>query len=339
MEARLSPILSQLGSYARLGSCLLALLLLAAPRGLDVTNNNAIVEFELNEELAGQLSSMTVQGEALIDTGGESAELRNSEIPFAARGRDAMTPFRLIASTDPNFATALSCLTEAIYYEAANESVAGKRSVAQVVLNRVRHPAYPRTVCGVIYQGFADPVCQFSYTCDGSLARRPLDRQWRESRAVARAALSGHVERSVGTATHYHADYVLPYWAFNLEKIHQEGRHIFYRFPGTAGRSANFAARWTGREYRPEFDPARFRASEADEGELVAIPLSPEFRRDPTDRRADNDVGGRMDPTTGWQLDIPDPVAASNGYQATLEEQAAHAATARTAPADRSAPQ
>ena len=130
--------------------------------------------------------------------------------------------------------------------------------MAQVILNRVTHPAYPSSVCGVIYQGFADPVCQFSYTCDGSLARRPMASLWRQSREVAAAALGGYVERSVGSATHYHADYVVPYWAYRLEKVRVEGRHIFYRFPGSAGRSASFVARWNGRESKPAFNPDRF---------------------------------------------------------------------------------
>lgn len=316
-------IFAPMEGFARITICALALLLLAAPRGLDVDSIRNASAQPIPAELSRQLSSMTVQGDALLEANVATAERRNAAIPFASRNSDVMTPFRAISSTDPNFSTALACLTEAIYYEAANESAAGKRSVAQVILNRVRHPAYPRTVCGVIYQGYADPVCQFSYTCDGSLARRPLDRQWRESRDVARAALAGHVERSVGTATHYHADYVLPYWAFNLEKIHQEGTHIFYRLPGSAGRSGNFAARWNGREFRPAFDPTRYLNADLDDAiDTGGIPLSPEFRRDPTDRRADNDIGGRMDPSTGWQLEIPDPTAASDGYRAALDEQA-----------------
>ncbi|KLI63343.1 cell wall hydrolase [Aurantiacibacter marinus] len=281
--------------------------------------------------LERELAQFTVQGDALLEEDAKSAQTRNADIPFAARLTDKMAPFRSIASGSPSYSTALNCLTEAIYYEAANESVAGKRGVAQVILNRVTHPAYPSSVCGVIYQGYADPVCQFSYTCDGSLARRPLANLWRQSRDVAQAALSGYVDEAVGTATHYHADYVLPYWAYRLEKVHVEGRHIFYRMPGRSGRATNFASRWIGREFRPSYNPARFAAVDEEMVEIAEefVP-QPHLRRDPTDRtdrRADNDVGGRMDPSQGWTLTIPDPATASSGYRAALQEQSGLAAT------------
>ncbi len=281
--------------------------------------------------LERELAQFTVQGDALLEEDATSAQTRNSDIPFAARLTDKVAPFRSIAAGSPSYSTALGCLTEAIYYEAANESVAGKRGVAQVILNRVTHPAYPSSVCGVVYQGYADPVCQFSYTCDGSLARRPLANLWRQSQDVARAALAGFVDEAVGTATHYHADYVLPYWAYRLEKVHVEGRHIFYRMPGRSGRAANFASRWIGREFRPAYNPARFAAVDVEEAavEEEFVP-QPHLRRDPadrTDRRADNDVGGRMDPSQGWTLTIPDPAAASSGYRAALQEQAQQVST------------
>src|SRR3546814_8987348 len=93
-----------------------------------------------------------------------------------------MDRFAVISTSSPQYASAHRCLTQAIYYEAANEPLKGKRAVAQVVLNRLRHPAYPNSVCGVVYEGVNDPVCQFSFTCDGSLLRQPMARQWNESR-------------------------------------------------------------------------------------------------------------------------------------------------------------
>src|SRR3546814_8534020 len=83
---------------------------------------------------------------------------------------------------------------QAIYYEAATESDSGKAAVAQVILNRLRHPAFPRTVCGVVYQGSSRPGCQFSFTCDGSIRRAPVPALWRRAAEIARAALAGHVE-------------------------------------------------------------------------------------------------------------------------------------------------
>ncbi len=143
--------------------------------------------------------------------------------------------------------SALDCLTAAVYYEAAGEPDIGQRAVAQVVLNRVRHPAFPNSVCGVVFQGSERQTgCQFSFTCDGSLARRPSQSGWDRARRVANLALSGLVEPSVGTATHYHTIWVLPYWASSLDKVTTINAHIFYRWKGYWGRRASFTGRYQG---------------------------------------------------------------------------------------------
>ena len=157
-------------------------------------------------------------------------------------------PFVLKASTEDR-TQALECLTQAIYYEAATEPVEGMQAVAQTVLNRMRHPGYPKSVCGVVYQGSQRVTgCQFSFTCDGSLARVPNAVLWERSRSVAQRALAGFVLTSVGTATHYHADYVAPYWAPTLYKISKIGRHIFYRWTGPSGLPRAFTGRYAGGE-------------------------------------------------------------------------------------------
>lgn len=144
---------------------------------------------------------------------------------------------------------ALECLTAAVYYEARSESDQGQRAVAQVVLNRVAHPSYPNTVCGVVYQGSERSTgCQFSFTCDGSLARAPNRMFWYRAQNVARAALSGYVERSVGLATHYHTIAVSPYWAPSLRHIITIGAHRFYRFGGAAGEAGAFRFAYQGGE-------------------------------------------------------------------------------------------
>lgn len=136
---------------------------------------------------------------------------------------------------------ALTCLTQAIYYEAASEPDAGQRAVAQVVLNRVAHPAYPKTVCGVVYQGAERPTgCQFTFTCDGALARAPNRLFWQRAEDVARRALAGVVYAPVGLATHYHTIAVHPYWADSLAFLGTIGAHRFYRFGGPAGAPATF---------------------------------------------------------------------------------------------------
>lgn len=144
---------------------------------------------------------------------------------------------------------ALQCMTAAIYYEAASEPDAGQRAVAQVVLNRVAHPAYPKTVCGVVYQGSERPTgCQFSFTCDGSLARRPQRMFWERAENVARAALAGYVYAPVGLATHYHTVQVNPYWAPSLQYLSTIGAHRFYAFRGAAGSPATFHFAYLGGE-------------------------------------------------------------------------------------------
>ncbi len=151
-----------------------------------------------------------------------------------------------------DIARAQDCLTTAIYYEAASESEAGQRAVAQVVLNRVAHSAWPDTVCGVVYQGSARSTgCQFSFTCDGSLARRPSRGGWERAGRIARAALAGTVYEPVGLSTHYHTLAVHPYWAPSLTRTAVIGAHVFYRWPGAAGERAAFAFDYDGGEPAP----------------------------------------------------------------------------------------
>ena len=144
---------------------------------------------------------------------------------------------------------ALQCLTAAIYYEAASEPDAGQRAVAQVVLNRVAHPSYPNTVCGVVYQGPERRTgCQFSFTCDGSLARVPARMFWLRAERVAADALAGSVYAPVGLATHYHTVAIYPYWAPSLSYLGTIGAHRFYKFGGRAGQPATFRFAYAGGE-------------------------------------------------------------------------------------------
>ena len=154
-----------------------------------------------------------------------------------------------LAGTMTDRARAQYCLTMAIYYEAASEPDAGQRAVAQVVLNRVAHPAYPDTVCGVVFQGSERSTgCQFTFTCDGSLARKPAEMWWDRAARVARNALAGNVYGPAGLATHYHTLAVHPYWADSLDSVGVIGAHIFYRWRGKAGQKAAFTDRYYGGE-------------------------------------------------------------------------------------------
>lgn len=161
----------------------------------------------------------------------------------------AATGFVFTGRTPLDNLRSLDCLAQAIYYEAASESEAGQRAVAQVVLNRVRHPAYPATVCGVVFEGARRSTgCQFSFSCDGALRRGPMPALWERARRVAEAALNGAVYAPAGWATHYHANYVVPYWASSLVKTATVGAHIFYRWRGGWGRPPAFLNRYAGTE-------------------------------------------------------------------------------------------
>ena len=147
-------------------------------------------------------------------------------------------------------AAAITCLTQAVYYEAGFEPIEGAQAVAQVVLNRVRHPIFPKSVCGVVYQGAQLKTgCQFSFTCDGSLAKTPAAGAWARARAVAEKALGGYVAKTVGEATHYHTNYVLPWWAPTVTRIAAVGTQIFYRWPGRLGMPDAFVGRYAGNEH------------------------------------------------------------------------------------------
>src|SRR5215218_6564382 len=178
----------------------------------------------------------------------EEAIKENAERAFSGRPDTPASPFKLGADAGTRD-RALECLTQAVYHEAATEGADGQRAVAQIVLNRMRHPAYPASVCGVVYQGSERPTgCQFTFTCDGSLVRVPVQSIWKQARKIATEALAGKVFAPVGHATHYHADYVLPYWADSLDQSVQIGRHIFYRLRGSLGERNSFLQRYAGSE-------------------------------------------------------------------------------------------
>ncbi len=160
-------------------------------------------------------------------------------------------PFSMAGASALDRDRALQCLTAAIYYEAASESDAGQQAVAQVILNRARHPAFPGTVCGVVYQGSEHAGCQFSFACDGALARMPARAAWVRAARAAGMALAGYVYAPVGLATHYHTYAVTPAWNRALVMTDVVGAHFFHRWKGYWGTSAAFNQRYTGGEPVP----------------------------------------------------------------------------------------
>jgi hypothetical protein len=177
---------------------------------------------------------------------GELAAQRNAGDPFHPLGA-AAKPFVFTGPPEERL-RARTCLAAAMLYEAGSDA-AGQLAVAQVVLNRVRHPAFPASVCGVVTQGSERATgCQFTFTCDGSLARRIAPPAQTAAYARADAMLSGLVYAAVGLATHYHTHAVYPWWSPRLEKIAQVGPHLFFRWPGHWGSPQAMIERRAGHE-------------------------------------------------------------------------------------------
>jgi spore germination cell wall hydrolase CwlJ-like protein len=198
-------------------------------------------------------SSSQVAPQAYRQLTPQQALAVNASIPVSAEPNPAARPFRIDAADVADHANALNCLTSAIYYEAASESDDGEAAVAQVVLNRLRHPLFPKTVCGVVFQGSELPTgCQFTFTCDGSLSRRPSAEGWKRAEKIAERALGGYVMKEVGEATHYHTQWVVPYWQPTVTKLTQIGAHIFYRWSGGMGSPEAFRGQYAGFESPPQ---------------------------------------------------------------------------------------
>jgi hypothetical protein len=178
--------------------------------------------------------------------------------PLDTRLGDTVARPTFLAGTAQDQFRALRCLTTAIYYEAATEPDAGQRAVAQVVLNRVAHPHWPNSICGVVFEGSERPGCQFSFACDGSLARAPVPMWWERARRVAEHALAGEVYAPVGLATYYHTGAVSPVWAAHQTFVGAIGAHLFYRPPGAAGTARSFTDRYWGGEPMPGPNPRPF---------------------------------------------------------------------------------
>jgi spore germination cell wall hydrolase CwlJ-like protein len=176
----------------------------------------------------------------LLDTSKpDEARRLNAAIPFSTADNPAARPFHY-AGDQTSLARATDCLAAALIYEAGDDPV-GQRAVGQVVLNRLRHPAYPKTVCGVVFQGQERATgCQFTFTCDGAMTRTPSTAAWERARGLASKMLAGDVYAPVGYSTHYHTDWVVPYWSSSLEKVAAVDTHLFFRWTGWWGTPGAF---------------------------------------------------------------------------------------------------
>ncbi|QPC97863.1 cell wall hydrolase [Qipengyuania soli] len=189
-------------------------------------------------------------GTIVSDLAPDDAKARNESVPFADDAPPPAKPFTF-RGNGIDRQRARDCLALAAMAEAGSGDE-DQRAVMQVVLNRVRHPAFAKTVCGVVFEGSERPTgCQFTFTCDGSLDRTYSDAMWRSARERAQEALGGYVDAKVGSATHYHANYVYPYWSGSLDKIAEVGPHLFFRWRGAWGMPQALSARYSGGEPDP----------------------------------------------------------------------------------------
>jgi spore germination cell wall hydrolase CwlJ-like protein len=198
-------------------------------------------------ETVTPLDVPAVEPNRYLDVSPEDARALNAKVPFSTRPNPPAAPFGL--SVEPvDLQRAIDCLAAASWYEAGDDPVGGA-AVAQVILNRVRHPSFANSVCGVVFQGAERRTgCQFTFTCDGALARTPSAAAWARARQTAISALGGFVFRPVGWATHYHTDWVVPYWSTSVDKTAAVGTHLFFRWRGGAGNAAAFRQPYAGKE-------------------------------------------------------------------------------------------
>ena len=239
---------AQLGLILPIASCVPAIAL-PGPAALLPSTSATAYAAAAPAAQTGVLPALEAGGPGLA-LAGSSAFAANFNLPIAGGPNPAAAAYAFRAATPLDQMRSLDCLTQAVYYEAGNQSEDGQRAVAQVVINRVRHPAWPNSVCGVVYQGAMRPGggCQFTFTCDGALGRTPVPALWARARQIATEALAGRTFAPVGMSTFYHANYVFPSWAPRLVKTAVIGAHLFYRLPGLAGAPGAFSDAYAGGE-------------------------------------------------------------------------------------------
>jgi spore germination cell wall hydrolase CwlJ-like protein len=156
------------------------------------------------------------------------------DLDAAQAPKDGVTEDWLMAQPAPAGDAEWQCLTEALYFEARGESLEGQVAVAEVILNRVDSPLYPRSVCGVVKQR-GGGGCQFSYVCDGRADRLRDKTAADRAGRVARAMLDGAPRALTDGATHFHTRSVRPGWSKRFAKTAAIGAHLFYRHPDSKG--------------------------------------------------------------------------------------------------------
>lgn len=158
-----------------------------------------------------------------------AVKLKRSAALEAAKPKKDPEAVKLVAQRRVQRAE-MECLARAVYFEARSESELGQLAVAKVILNRVKDPEYPKSICGVVYQGSGRRnSCQFSFACDGLPDDVRSANAWSNAKRIAQKAISGDTSvAAIGSATNYHADYVRPKWAKSMKRLIKIGHHVFY---------------------------------------------------------------------------------------------------------------
>ena len=142
------------------------------------------------------------------------------------------TSSKLLSLPVPKSNKQISCLAEALYFEARGEPIQGQLAVGEVILNRVKDTRYPSSICKVINQGTGRRfACQFTYTCDGKLETVHERKPYEMALKIAKILMTTHDGKLTRGSTHYHSNYVNPKWSKKFERVAKFGRHIFYRQP------------------------------------------------------------------------------------------------------------
>ena len=179
---------------------------------------------------------------ASLAAGQSVAEFPKTVSVFLPVPKPPLTPAQRLELSGKDYDKAEKCLAQAIYFEARNESARGQQAVAQVVLNRVFSPYYPKDVCSVVYQNAHRHLsCQFTFACDGKPETVNERGAWVRANRIAKQTLDAKVWLpEVNKATHYHAAYVRPNWIRDMKVMVRYGLHTFYR-PRNWGDGSNEA--------------------------------------------------------------------------------------------------